>query len=536
MARQPNILLISTDQQRADHLGCYGNPVVRTPAIDSLAARGTVFDRFYVACPICMPNRAAILTGRMPTVNGTRHNGVPLARDAVTFVDVLRAGGYHTGLVGKCHAQNITGKPLEVTAIFPQSATGTPPPEAIAEAGRERRRGPGYEAELIPLWRTDPGRDAPDTPYYGFDHIRFANGHADRVQGHYTAWLNARTGDDGMLRGPKNALPAPGLVAPQAWRTAMPEELYPTNYIAGESRDFVDVHLRERPEDPFFLHCSFTDPHHPFTPPGRYFDMYAPEDILLPPSFHSRDPDAPPMLKRLRAERATGTARTDGAMPFCVTEMEARQVIALTYGMISCIDDAVAGLLAHLEERGIGDNTVVIFTSDHGDFMGDHGIILKHGLHYEGVLRVPFIWADPDCPGPVRTGLPGSSVDIGATILSRAGLAPFDGNQGLPLLELLDETLPNPRRGILIEEDGLGAHLGTEAGMRTRTYIEDNWRMTIWQGMSGGELFDRNTDPHELRNLWSDPDFSNERASMTEAMLREMIRLGDTTPLATHMA
>lgn len=140
MARQPNILLISTDQQRADHLDCYGNPVVRTPAIDSLAARGTVFDRFYVACPICMPNRAAILTGRMPTVNGTRQNGIPLARDAVTFVDVLRAGGYHTGLVGKCHAQNITGKPLEVAAIFPQTATGTPPPEALAEAGRERLR------------------------------------------------------------------------------------------------------------------------------------------------------------------------------------------------------------------------------------------------------------------------------------------------------------------------------------------------------------------------------------------------------------
>ena len=242
------------------------------------------------------------------------------------------------------------------------------------------------------------------------------------------------------------------------------------------------------------------------------------------------------MLKRLRAERAAGAARTDGAMPFCVTEKEARQVIALTYGMISCIDDAVAGLLAHLEERGIIDDTVVAFTSDHGDFMGDHGIILKHGLHYEGVLRVPFIWADPCRPGSVRTDLPGSSLDIGATILSRAGLAPFNGNQGLSLPDLLDETLPNPRRGILIEEDGLGAHLGTEAGMRTRTYIEDNWRMTIWQGMSGGELFDRNTDPHELRNLWSDPGFSSERASMTEAMLREMIRLGDTTPLATHMA
>ena len=536
MTGQPNILLISTDQQRADHLGCYGNPIVKTPTIDGLAERGTAFDRFYVACPICMPNRVAILTGRMPTVNGTRHNGIPLARDAVTFVDVLRAGGYHTGLVGKCHAQNITGKPLDVTAIFPQPATGSPPPEALAEASRERRLGPDYEAELMPLWRKDSRRDAPKTPYYGFDFVRFANGHADNVQGHYTSWLDARTGDSDTPRGRKNALPSPGLVAPQAWRTAMPEELYPTSYIAEESRNFIDTHLRERPNDPFFLHCSFTDPHHPFTPPGRYFDMYAPEDIELPPSFDVRDPDAPPMLKRLRMERATGSAKTDGAMPFCVTGEEARQLIALTYGMITCIDDAVAGLLGCLEEHGIGKDTVVIFTSDHGDFMGDHGIVLKHGLHYEGVLRVPFIWVDPDRPGPVRTDLPGSSIDIGTSILSRVGLAPFSGIQGLPLLEVLDGAVPNPRKGILIEEDELGAHLGTDAGLRTRTYIENNWRLTMWQGMEGGELFDRNSDPHELRNLWSNPEFSRERANLTEAMLREMIRLGDTGPLATHTA
>ncbi|MDE2793032.1 MAG: sulfatase-like hydrolase/transferase [Paracoccaceae bacterium] len=536
MTEPPNVLLISTDQQRADHLGCYGNPTVATPAIDSLAARGTVFDRFYVACPICMPNRVAILTGRMPTVNGTRHNGIPLSRDAVTFVDVMRAGGYHTGLVGKCHAQNITGKPLDVKAMFPQSAMGTAPPEALADASRERRSGSGYEAELMPLWHADPERDAPETPYYGFDYVRFANGHSDKVQGHYTAWLNARSGDGDRLRGPKNALPAPGLVAPLAWRTAIPEALYPTRYIAEESCNFIDFHLQERPGNPFFLHCSFTDPHHPFTPPGRYFDMYAPADIPLPPSFDARDPDAPPMLKRLRAEWAAGTARTDGPMPFCVTAEEVRQIIALTYGMISCIDDAVATLLGHLESHGISDKTVVIFTSDHGDFMGDHGIILKHGLHYEGVLRVPLIWADPDRSGPVRTDLPGSSIDIGATILTRAGLAPFNGNQGLPLLDLLDGAIPNPRRGILIEEDELGAHLGTDAGLRTRTYIEDNWRLTLWQGMEGGELFNRNSDPHELKNLWSDPDFSNERARMTEAMLREMIRLGDTAPFATHMA
>ena len=123
MPRQPNFLLVSTDQHRADHLGCYGNPIVRTPAIDTLASRGLIFDNFFVACPICMPNRVAILTGRMPTTNGTRHNGIPLELDAVTFVDQLRDAGYHTGLVGKAHFQNITGRPLKQRDIFP----GDPP-------------------------------------------------------------------------------------------------------------------------------------------------------------------------------------------------------------------------------------------------------------------------------------------------------------------------------------------------------------------------------------------------------------------------
>ncbi|WP_283643967.1 sulfatase family protein [Marinovum algicola] len=536
MSDRPNILLISTDQQRADHLGCYRNPVVKTPTIDGLATRGTVFDRFYVACPICMPNRIAILTGRMPSVNGTRHNGIPLALDAVTYVDVLRAGGYHTAMVGKCHAQNITGHPLDEADIFPAGASGTPPPEALSDACRTRRTGPEYEAELMPLWHADPGREGPDLPYYGFDHVRFANGHADHVQGHYTGWLNERAGGNGdALRGPANALTS-DVTAPQAWRTAVPEELYPTAYIAGQSRDFIDRHLNERPDDPFFLHCSFTDPHHPFTPPGRYWDMYDPADMPLPPSFAAREENEPEMLKRLRREQGQGTGDRLGPLPFCASADEVRQILALTYGMISCIDDAIAGLLAHLEACGLTENTVVIFTSDHGDFMGDHGLMLKHGLHYEGVLRVPFIWADPARIGGKRTDLPGSSIDIGAMILARAGLASFNGNQGVPLLDVLDGKAETPRRGILIEEDELGAHLGHEHGLRTRSYIEDNWRLTLWQGMDGGQLFDRNTDPHEMRNLWSDVEHVIKKGEMTESMLREAIRLGDTAPYATHVA
>src|SRR6266702_2505807 len=108
---RPNFLLFMTDQHRADYLGCYGHPVLKTPHIDSIAGHGIRFERFYVATPVCMPNRATLMTGRMPSVHGARSNGLPLSLRANTFVDALRASGYSTALVGKSHLQNFTGQP-----------------------------------------------------------------------------------------------------------------------------------------------------------------------------------------------------------------------------------------------------------------------------------------------------------------------------------------------------------------------------------------------------------------------------------------
>ena len=115
MSRQPNFVLFVTDQHRADYLGCYGHPVLKTPHIDSIAARGVSFDRFYVATPVCMPNRSTLMTGRMPSVHGVRHNGIPLSLRATTFVELMRQAGYRTAMVGKSHLQNMWDKPpLEI--------------------------------------------------------------------------------------------------------------------------------------------------------------------------------------------------------------------------------------------------------------------------------------------------------------------------------------------------------------------------------------------------------------------------------------
>lgn len=180
MTTKPNFLLFITDQHRVDHVGCYGNPIVKTPQIDGIAANGLRFKNFYVACPICMPNRIVMMPGRMPTVNGSRHNGIPLDLDAVTFVDLLRNAGYRTALIGKSHLQDMTNKPVpDRTAPKPGL---TPPPGELREATRRRRTGQAYEVEIATHWAENPDRPVPH-PYYGFDHVRFADGHGDQVHG-----------------------------------------------------------------------------------------------------------------------------------------------------------------------------------------------------------------------------------------------------------------------------------------------------------------------------------------------------------------
>jgi arylsulfatase A-like enzyme len=143
---RPNFLLFITDQQRADFLGCYGHPVLRTPYIDSIAARGTVFDRFYVASPVCMPNRASLMTARMPSVHGVRSNGIPLTMNAVTFVDLLHDAGYRTALIGKSHLQNFTQNPPTIKRPSPRDGYHEPS-KALAQALRHDLAEPRYEQE-----------------------------------------------------------------------------------------------------------------------------------------------------------------------------------------------------------------------------------------------------------------------------------------------------------------------------------------------------------------------------------------------------
>jgi arylsulfatase A-like enzyme len=526
--KRPNILLIITDQHRADHLGCYGNPTVRTPHIDALAATGRRFERCYVTNPICMPNRAAMLTGRMPSINGVRHNGVPLPLESLTFAEVMRSAGYRTALIGKAHLQSQSRREVPDPLIFPGMRPADLGREDWPTSMPDYTRDPRYLAEREELWTADPTRSI-DLPYYGFERVEFACGHGDQMSGHYRAWARERLPGIDDLIGPANALPGSAL-APQAWRTAVPEELYPTSFV--EQRTIAALeHFARNDGSPFLLQCSFPDPHHPFTPPGRYWDMYAPADIDLPPSFGLIDPAEPALLSRLRALHAQ-----PGHVPgrFCTQFVEAaalRQAIALNYGAISMIDDAVGRIMASLQRLGLADDTVVIFTADHGDLMGDHSLIFKQGFHYEGLIRIPLIWREPQGGAPVVEQGLASTLDLARTVLGRAGLPVPVGVQGIDLL-----ARGAARDGVVIEEDDLPIHMGALGPVRMTSFVDRRWRLTVWHGDPHGELFDREADPHELHNLWYAPAAAAVRAELTEQLLRARLAMVDVLPLAQRSA
>jgi len=526
-AKQPNFLLIITDQHRADHIGAYGNSVVRTPHVDQLAEKGWRFGGMHVATPICMPNRASLMTGRYPSAHGSRHNGIPLSLSSMTFVEVLRRAGYGTALVGKAHLQNMTDTPPS----WPVKQEDRLTPEAVApEEGN-------YDQEKRKLWLEQDDYDL-SYPYYGFEHVTLVDDHSDEVHGHYRYWLRENHPEVEAMVGPDAAVPTPEYELSkfrQAWRTRVPEELYPSAYITNQTIEQLEEYAAEG--KPFFLQCSFPDPHHPFTPPGKYWDMYSPDDVQLPPSFYS-DTAPPPHVQWLRDQRDDGTALKSTPAIFACNEREAKESIALNYGSISNIDSQVGRIIDALDRLGLSDDTVVIFTSDHGDYLGDHQLLLKGPIHYRSLIRVPFIWFDPrsqNLAGVNEDALL-STIDIAPTILERATADPYNGIQGKSLLSLMQGGASRVRDALLVEEEGQRVILGFDSRIRCRTLLMDGRRLTIYDGVEWGELYDLRSDPHEMKNLWGCPEHGAMKAVMLEKLAYLMLEHIETSPYPSALA
>ena len=518
MSEQPNFLYIITDQHRADYLGCYGHPILRTPHIDSLAKQGSRFDNFHVASPVCMPNRASLLTGRFPSIHGLRRNGLHLPTKAYTFADVLKTGGYDTAMIGKSHIQPFTGKALD------SPYADAPIPEAVEfETGNWLQEDPQS-------WEKDPDFWI-KTPFYGFDHVDVVTRHSDACAGNYYQWLSSRVEDPESIRGPQNQLPH-DYICPQAFRTAVPEELHPTFYIRDQAQAYLAD--QQRQDKPFFAFVSFPDPHHPFSPPGKYWDMYDPDDfrVDLPYGAHQ---NPPPHLQYQWQSMQEGRRRDQTEKGFMANEREIQEAMALTCGMITMIDDSVGTLLETIRESGLDKNTVVIFNTDHGDYMGDFNLLLKGPEPSRAVTRVPFIWHDPtEATLPVVDGL-ASTTDIASTILDRAGLMEYNGIHGQSLMPLMREGVAI-RENLLIEHEDNTGIWGFEEPAESRTLISNQYRMTIYRGQSWGELYDLENDPEETRNLWDNADYQSVQLKLVQELTQRMIDITEKSPWPRRFA
>ena len=509
MARKPNILFIMTDQQRADHVGFMGNGVVQTPHLDSLAASGCVFENAWVSNPVCMPNRATILTGRMPTAHGVIFNDRSLDWHANTFVRQLRADGYRTALLGKSHLQHGMSRNAVVDfrgegAVLPSEPDGWDQFEDF-----ERY--------------TDALPKDPDD-FYGFEKIELSIDHGARVTGHHLHWALERGARREDLLTPHDQT-APGQKRSDEWwqiyEAPYEEQYHSTRFVTERTQQFIKESCEG--DQPWMALCSYPDPHHPMCPPGPWFDRHSPDDMPLPQSRHDPLEHAPAHLRLLQGVHPS--KQRDWVAPCGFgNDRLLSQAIAATYGMIEMVDQGVGQILRQLEQLGVRDNTIIVFTSDHGDMMGDHGLFLKGFMHYRGTLQVPLIIDAPGMPALRSRGL-SSSIDIAPTLLELCSLAGYDGIQGKSLTPMLADSAARVRDHVLIEDDvaTITAKL-TPIPAKTRTVITEQYRYT--RNSKGEEqLMDLIADPDEMRDLTAErhPD----RALMMEVLADALITADD---------
>jgi len=494
-----NVLFIMTDQHRADHMSCAGNSVLKTPNLDKLADQGVHFTSAYCANPICSPNRASLLTGLYPNMHGVRSNGINLPENVPTISQILYNNGYHTHAIGKMHLQFWAQK-------FEKSA---------------------YSYESVNHWFSEKWRYKMDKnlprPYYGFEDVEMVLGHGDVCCGHYLDWLEERA---------PQYLPiirkrAKAFFNKTHCESPIPEELYPTTYITERTISYLKDHVNgEHGDKPFYLHCSFPDPHHPVSPPGKYWDMYDPNKIELPESYKDQE--------NLKNHPFLGDLLDNAFFRGMVLRTEPEKVvkefIARTYGSVAMVDYGVGQILAALEKFGLDKNTMVIYTSDHGDMMGDHGLILKGPCPFDGILRVPLIWKVPGMTKGTHTDSLVSSIDIPKTILELVGIKrkeqPY-GMQGRDMTPILQDSQETIREACLVEHDEELFNFGIN--VRLRHLITEKHKLTVYAGLNGyGDLFDRKDDPNELQNLWeSKPKLRNQ---MIERLLHENLQAQSIYP------
>lgn len=482
------ILFITSDQQRYDALGCNGGTVARTPVLDALAARGVVYDRAHPQNVVCMPSRATMLTGQHVATHGVWMNGVPLPADAPSIAADLRRAGYATALVGKAH----------------------------------------FEPLLDPFLRFTENRAAfhgstcedPSDPHRGFEHMELAT-HGAAGPLHYSQWVRANHPEhvggfyavlDGELQ--VNAAGGGDTGAPQAKLNPIPREWYHTDWVAERTIAWLD----SLPDDrDWFCWMSFPDPHHPWDPPASEVGRVNWRDLDLPEGY---------MVDAAERERVLGeklrhwSAWYDGSfvsnyeaparwVPATLTADQVREVNALVAVENELIDEAIGRVLATIDARGWSNDLDVLYTTDHGEFQGDFGLLFKGPYHVDSLMRLPLIWAPAPSARvtPSRVGAPVGHVALAATFAEIAGLPTptYAESARLPVSDDDARSLGHER--VLTEWDSV---LFGKI-VRLRTIHRDGWTCTAalpgtMNAAGEGELYRHDVDPLQRENLWDDPE------------------------------
>lgn len=449
----PNLLLIMTDQHRFDYLGCAGARHVRTPNIDALAARGLRFTQCAVNAPVCAPSRIGLAAGLQPWRLGALGNNAFLPRGITTYYQRLRDAGYRVGCVGK-----------------------------------------------LDLAKPDPynGRhgDRPRVFGWGFTHPEECEGkmHAgksERPLGPYGFWLQEKGlyrkfHEDYMRRA------ANGWVRDASHDSVLPTEAFEDAYIGRRAVDW----LRDIGDDyPWHLFVSFVGPHDPFDPPAAYADLY-------------RNREMPPAVKDDLSGKPACVQRRNLHLDDEAVAITRRQYCAA----IELIDDQVGAIIDMLKKRGQFDNTIIVFTSDHGEMLGDHGLYTK-SLPYEASVRAPLLVCGPGVLGDTVSDTLVELNDLNPTLCELAGLPPQPGIDARSLAPVL-------RGDSCAHRQDTVARLSSFTCLRTHTH-----KFITWEG-GGQELYDLEDDPDELRNVIEDGEHAD---VLTDLRVRLRARLLEET-------
>jgi arylsulfatase A-like enzyme len=494
-----NVLFVMCDQLRWDHLGCAGHPFLKTPNIDALARRGVRFAQAYVQSGICGPSRMSFYTGRYVSSHGATHNRVPLSVGEVTLGWHLRESGRTLTLCGKTH-------------VLPD-ARGM---RRLALDGQNDLTALLNEGWFQLVDRHDGHHGEPDSAYA--DWLR-ARGYASRDP--WTDYVIAVDGPDGPLSGWKmrNArLPA-----------RVREEHSETAYTTDRAIDF----LRAQGDAPWVLHLSYVKPHWPYIAPAPYHAMYSPNECLpVQRSPEERSDAAHPIFRAWQDEEVALNFQRD----------ETIATVRPTYqGLISQVDAHLGRLWEEMERLGRWRDTLVIFTADHGDYLGDHWLGEKE-LFHDCVQRVPFMLYDPTPAADATRGNVDDrfveAIDCVPTILDAVGADParhvVEGRSLLPLVR--SEAVDDWREAAFSELDwtfrGARRRLGEPTGQHMAWMVRTaRWKYVHWTSGYRPQLFDLVQDPQEFHDLGADGTLAGVRDAMRHRLLTWFTKLKSRTTI-----